>query len=191
MDGVDEADLAFVESENHGRGANAIAEETNPLEKVAIGYAGTGEDNFFAGSEVFGVVDAFGIVDAHFFEAFLVFRLGDDEAGKNLAVEAAEGSGGEDTFGSAARAHDHVNAGTDDGGGDSGGEVAVADQANTRAGFADVVDELFVRGRSRTMTTRSSTSRSRRLATERRLSATGASSSTAPLQAGPTMIFSI
>src|SRR6516165_8883710 len=117
-------------------------EDLAPGKKII--FACTGEDNCFAGSEVFGVVDAFGIVDAHFFEALLVFRLADDEAGKNLAVEAAEGSGGEDTFGSPARAHDHVNAGTDDGGGDSGGEVAVADQANTRAGFADVVDELFV-----------------------------------------------
>src|SRR6201987_130149 len=144
MDGSDEANLAFVEGKNHGRGADTFAEEAHALEKIAVRDAGAGEDDFFAGSEVVGIVDALGVIHAHFFQALLVFGLADDEACEDLAVKTAQSGGGEHTFGSAASAHNHVNAGANDGSGDAGGEVAVADQADARAGFPDVVDELLV-----------------------------------------------
>src|SRR5882672_3002274 len=39
-----------------------------------------------------------------------------------------------------------MNAGADDGCGNSGGEVAVADKADARSGFANVFDDFFVAG---------------------------------------------
>src|SRR5215469_7734485 len=144
MDGVDEADLSFVESENHGRCADAVAEETDAFQKIAVGDTGACEDDFFPGGEVFGIVDALRVGDAHFFEALLMLGLADDETRENLAVEAAQSGGGEDTFGSAARAHNHVDPCADDGSGDAGGEVAIADETDASAGFANVGDEFFV-----------------------------------------------
>src|SRR6185295_4821705 len=60
------------------------------------------------------------------------------------AAEAAHGGGGEDAFRRAADAHRGVDAGAADGGGDAGGEVAVGDQFDAGAGFADLRDEVVV-----------------------------------------------
>src|SRR5262249_9146777 len=47
-------------------------------------------------------------------------------------------------FGCAANSHDRVHAGSDDSGGDAGGKIAVADELDACARFANVSDELFV-----------------------------------------------
>src|SRR5579862_445313 len=72
--------------------------------------------------------------------------LGDHEPREDFAVQAAQGRGGEDAFGGTAGAHDGVDAGAENGGGDAGGEIAVADEADARSGGANIVDELFVAG---------------------------------------------
>src|SRR5271169_4787350 len=144
MHGFDEAYLALVQGENHGGSTNAFAEETDALEKIAVGDTGAGKDHFLAGSEVVSVVDAAGIFDTHFFEAGVMFRLADHQAREDLAVEAAQRRCGKHAFRRSARAHDHVHAGANDGGGDSSGEVAVPDEANAGSGLANLFDEFFV-----------------------------------------------
>ena len=99
---------------------------------------------FLPGARSCGFVDALGILDAHLRDAFVVLGFGDDEARENFAVEAAQRRGGENAFGRAARAHHGVNAGADDGGADAGGKVAIGDQADARAGGANIGDQFFM-----------------------------------------------
>ena len=146
MHGIDEAHLAFLEIHDQGMSAGAIAEETHAAEDIAVGDAGAGEDDLAAGSEIFGFVNALGVSDAHFGQAFLMFGLADHQARQHLAIEATQRRGGEHAFGGAACAHDSMNAGADDGRGDAGGKIAVADQADARAGGANIFDELLVAG---------------------------------------------
>ena len=40
---IDEAHLAVVEGQDHGRGAHAFAEETHAFEEIAVGYASAGK----------------------------------------------------------------------------------------------------------------------------------------------------
>ncbi len=54
MNGVDEADLALVESKNHGGGADTFAEEAHALQKLPSVTPVRGENHFRAGSEIFG-----------------------------------------------------------------------------------------------------------------------------------------
>src|SRR5690606_17493716 len=61
-------------------------------------------------------------------------------------AQAAQGGGGEHGLGSSADAHHRVDGGAAHGGGDSVGEVAVADQTDAGAGAADVLDQLAVAG---------------------------------------------
>jgi len=50
MHGFDETYLAFIEGENHGGSAHAFTEEAHALEQIAVGDAGAGEDDLFAGA---------------------------------------------------------------------------------------------------------------------------------------------
>src|SRR5208337_285242 len=109
-------------------------------------HTGAGEDHLLAGSQIFGGVNALWIFYAHAREAFVMLGFADDEAGENLAIEAAQRGGSKHSFRSAARAHDHVHAGAEDGGGNAGGEVAVTDEPDARASRADFLDEFFVAG---------------------------------------------
>src|SRR5208283_4991844 len=142
--GIDETHLALVERENHGRGADAFAEEAHAFQDVSVGDTGAGENDFFAGGEILGVIDALGVGDAHFCQALGILGFADDQACENLAVEAAQGRGGEHAFWGAAGAYQHVNAGADYGSGDARGQVAVANQADTRADLANLFDHFFV-----------------------------------------------
>src|ERR1700680_1806393 len=54
--GVDEAHLAFVQGDDQRVRADAFAEEANAAQQVPFGYACASENDFFAGSEVFGAI---------------------------------------------------------------------------------------------------------------------------------------
>ena len=97
-----------------------------------------------AGREILRAVDLLEVGDAHRAAALFVLGLADDEAREDLAVQAAHRGRGQHAFGRAAGAHHRVDAGADDGGGDAGRQVAVADQPDARAGRADVGDQLLV-----------------------------------------------
>ena len=68
----------------------------------------------------------------------------EDEAGLDLAAEAAQGGRREHALGRAADPHDGVDAGAGDGARDRRREVAVADQLDPGAGRADLGDERLV-----------------------------------------------
>ena len=52
MDGIDEAYLALFQIHDQRMGADAVAEEAHAAQKVAVRYAGAGEDDLAAGGEV-------------------------------------------------------------------------------------------------------------------------------------------
>src|SRR5207245_2120359 len=97
-----------------------------------------------AGGQVLRAVHLVEIGDPHAPEALAVRFLGEDEAGLDLAVEAAHGGGGQDAFGSAAGAHHRVDARAHHGRGDAGGKVAVADEPNACTGLPDIGNEPLV-----------------------------------------------
>ena len=70
--------------------------------------------------------------------------FGDHQARQNFSVQAAKRGCGKHAFGSAADAHHSVDSGADDGRGNAGGEVSVANQADARAGGANVRDQFFM-----------------------------------------------
>src|SRR5205085_8922437 len=62
----------------------------------------------------------------------------------HIAIQAADCGGSDHPFGRAARAHDRVHACADNSGRDTGGEIAVADQANACTSGANISNQLFV-----------------------------------------------
>ena len=96
------------------------------------------------GREILRAIDLLEVGDAHRAAALLVLGLADDEAREDLAVQAAHRGGRQHAFGRAARAHHGVDARPDHRRRDAGREIAVADQADARAGRADVRDQLLV-----------------------------------------------
>ena len=73
-----------------------------------------------------------------------VLGLRDDETREDFAVQAAHRRGRQHAFRRAAGTHHRVHAGSDDRRGDSSRQVAVANQADARAGLANFADQLFV-----------------------------------------------
>src|SRR5262245_23124997 len=73
-----------------------------------------------------------------------MLRLAHNQTSLNVAVETAHCRSRQYAFRGSAGTHHRVHAAADHRGGDSSGQVAVTNQANTRPGSADVVDELFV-----------------------------------------------
>src|ERR1700733_362310 len=144
MHGVNEPDLALIQSQDQRLRARAFAEEPDAAQQASFGDACAGEDDSLSGREVLGVVDAFRIFYAHLGETLVVLRFGNHETGEDLTVQAAQCGRGQDAFGSAAGAHDGVDACANDRRGTPGGQGAVADQADARAGGANLGDELFV-----------------------------------------------
>ena len=94
--------------------------------------------------EILRSVNPLEVGDPHRAAPLFVLGLVDDEAREDLAVQAAHRRRGQHALGRAARPHDRVHTGADDRRGDAGRQVAVADQADARAGGADVGDELLV-----------------------------------------------
>src|ERR1700683_1988002 len=142
--GVDEADLAVVVCKDQGMGPSAFAEEAHAAEQSAAGDASTRENNFISGREIFGGVDALSVFDAHLGEALVVLGLGRYQARENLAVQAAQSSGGENAFWRSTGAHDGVDAGANYCGADSGGEVAVGDEPDASASGSNPIDQFFM-----------------------------------------------
>ena len=121
--------------------------------------------------EILRRVDALEVGDPHRPAALLVLRLGDHEPREDLAVQAAHRRGREHAFGRAAGAHHRVHAGADDRGRDAGRQIAVAESAGCARRWRGCrAISCSCRGRSSTMTTRSSTSRPRHLAIALRFS---------------------
>ena len=102
-----------------------------------------------AGREILRAVDLLEVGDAHRAAALFVLGLADDEPREDLAVQAAHRRRGQHALRRAAGAHHGVDAGPDDRGRDAGRQIAVANQADARAGRADVGDQLLVARRDR------------------------------------------
>ena len=73
-----------------------------------------------------------------------MLRLADHQPRKNLSVQAAQRRGRQHAFRRATRAHHCVHARPDHRGGNSGREVAIANQPDPRARGAYLFNELFV-----------------------------------------------
>src|SRR5258706_8836032 len=144
MDTFDKPDLAGLQRQNYRRCSFAFAEETNVLQQCSLTYARGCEDQLLAGSQIFGFVDPVLVLDPHLSDAFFQFGLVDDQASLHVAVETTNGGCGDDTLGRSARSHNHVNAGSDDGGCNAGRKIPIADEFYARARLADVGDESFV-----------------------------------------------
>src|SRR5216684_3538384 len=169
MHRIDEAHLPVIQRQDHRTRSNAFPEEPHALQQVSIRHARACKNHFLAGRQILGVVNALRILYAHFCQPFGVLRLAHHQPRQNLPIQAAQGRRRQHALGRTARAHHRM-----------------------RAPAARMSAMIFsCRGRSNTTTTRSSTSRSSRFAMDFKLSATGASRSTAPLHDGPTTSFSM
>src|SRR4051794_16696107 len=144
MDRVDEPDAVRLQRHEQRRRADAAAEEADAAQEVAVGDASGAEDDVVAGGELGRVVNLVAVDVAHRLEAFLLPFFQRLEAALHASVQAAHRGGGEYALGRAAYAHRGVDAGPAHGGGDAGGEIAVGDQLDARARFADLRDEIVM-----------------------------------------------
>src|SRR6266478_9062713 len=144
VDALNESDLAGLQSQNHRGGPFPCSETADAFQQGAFGYTGGGKAQLLAGSKIFGFVDTVLVFDSHLANAFLQFGLVDDEASLHIAVEAADGGCSDDALGRSAGSHNGMNSRSDDGGSDSGRKIAIANQLDARARFANIGDELFV-----------------------------------------------
>ena len=181
----------WVRLHHERRRPNAVAEKANAFHERAVGDARRREDDVVAGSQILGPVDPLEVRDAHRAAPLFVLGRVDDETGVDLAAKTPHGRRREHALWRAPNPHHRVHAAADHGRGDAGRQVTVSDQANSRAGCANLLDQRSWRGRSRTMTTRSSIRRPSDCAIALRLKRTGASRSTTSRELGPTTSFSM
>src|SRR6476620_10872750 len=87
VDRVDETDLMWHGRHHESMGSRPVAEETDTPEEGSVRHSRRREDDALAGGEVFGVVDALDVGDAHALEPLAIGFLGQDELGLDLAVE--------------------------------------------------------------------------------------------------------
>src|SRR2546422_11291497 len=73
---------------------------SHPPEQVAVGNSGACKDDLLAWGQVLGVVDAFGVRNAHLGQTLFVFELANHQARQDLAVQAAQRRSGQYAFGS-------------------------------------------------------------------------------------------
>src|SRR6266496_3795123 len=92
VDAFHEAYLAGAQRHDYGRGSGAFAEEAYALHQRAIGDAGSSEDQLLSWRQVFRLVDAALVFDAHARQAFFLVRFY-HEASQHVPIEAADGSG--------------------------------------------------------------------------------------------------
>src|SRR5581483_11065773 len=121
-------------------------EEPYTLHERALGDSGSGKNQLLARREVLCGVDLVFVLDAHARNALFEFGLVHHKPSQHVAVEATDRCGCDHAFGRAAGAHHGVDPSADHGCRDAGRKIAITDQANTSAGGADVVDQLFVAG---------------------------------------------
>ena len=134
---------------HHDRlGLRAVAEEPDAVEEVALGDAGGGEHDV-ALRELLGAVDRVLGLDAHALGARALLVVAEPEPALELAADALERGRGDHALGRAAGAEQDVDAGVGVGRHDRAGDVAVADQADARAGLADLGDQVGCGDRGR------------------------------------------
>src|SRR5438132_11090016 len=144
MYGVDKAHLALLERQDQGVGAHALAKESHPPEQVAVGNSGACKDDLLAWGQVLGVIDAFGVCNAHLGQSLFVFGLGNHQSRLDLAVQAPQRRSGQYAFGSATSTHHGVDTSSNYRSRNARREVAIPTQPDARPGGSNVIDEFFV-----------------------------------------------
>src|SRR5260370_11021603 len=76
---IDEPYLPLIQRENHGAGAHTFPEKPHALQQVSVGHARARENHFLPGLQIFTIVNALGILYAHFCQPFRVLRLADHQ----------------------------------------------------------------------------------------------------------------
>ena len=146
MECFDPAHGAGARAHGDGVGEGAVLRELDAAQHVAVGDARGGEEDVAAG-ELGGVVDAFGVPDAHALGALPLLVGVENEPALHLAAHAAHGGGREHALGRGADADIHVDAGhIRVGRVDDAGHVAVGDETDGGAASADLLDQLRVAG---------------------------------------------
>src|SRR5262249_40789279 len=140
--GLDAADGARARTHDDGVRDRAAGDVANPLQERAARDPGGGHEDVLAGDQVVGREDAIDVV-AGVVEVLAFVVVAWPEAALHAATQALEGGRGDHAFGCAADAHEEVDAGALVGGRDGGSDVAVGDQHDPGAGFAEVGDELL------------------------------------------------
>src|ERR1035438_10169902 len=80
-------DPSSPESENHRRGPRAFAKEADAFQQCAFGYAGGGEDQLFARSQVFRFINLALVFNSHLPDALFQFRLVDHQPSLHVSVQ--------------------------------------------------------------------------------------------------------
>src|SRR3954471_24954288 len=143
MDAFDETNARGVQRHDHRGRTYAFTEEAYAAHDDTFGDTGGGKDDLLAGGEFFGGVDLVNVRDSHLVNAIDLVGLY-QQASLHVAVEAADGRGGDYTFRSTTGSHNGVDTSVKHSGGDASREIAVSDQTYAGTGLADVVDESFV-----------------------------------------------
>ena len=122
----------------------AVAEESYALQQVSRRDAAGREDNILARRQVGSPINLLRILDAHFFHPPLHRFVTNHQPPQHLAVEAAHGGGRDYAFRRPADSHHRVNARAPYSSGNPGRQVAIADQPDARAGFANGSDQTLM-----------------------------------------------
>src|ERR1700722_4898046 len=97
MNTFHETYLASSQGQNHGRCTRAFSKEAYAFHQRAVGNAGGGEDQLFARCEIFSLVDAIFVFDAHTGQTLVLVGF-HDEAAEHVSIEAANGGGSDHAF---------------------------------------------------------------------------------------------
>src|SRR5688500_1202990 len=141
---VDKTDPGRMRLHDERRRPRAVAEEADAAHQRAVGDTGRREHDPLGGREVLRLVNPLEVGDPHRPAPLFVLRLAHYEPREDFTVEAAHRRRGEHAFGGAAGPHYRVDTGADDRRRNAGGQVAVANQPDTRARGSDLFNQLLV-----------------------------------------------
>src|SRR5882724_5617602 len=156
MSGLDVANGMALRAHHHRVGFRATLEEPDPPQEVAGGHPGRREDDVPLGY-LLHLEDLLHVLDAHLLRALDLLLVPRGEPPLHVAAHASDGRRGDHALGSAADAHQHVDARLRKTGGDGRAHVAVADQLDARPVPRTSAMSFSWRGRLRMITVRSST----------------------------------
>src|SRR6266478_5252666 len=143
--GLQVPDGVALRAHDHRLGGRSALEEADALEEVAAGHPGRGEDHRPL-RHLLERVDLVRVGDPHLARALDLFLVAEGQPALHVAAAATHRGRGDHPFRRAADAHQDVDAGLHEAGGDRGGHVAVPDQLDPRAAGADLGDQLLVAG---------------------------------------------
>ena len=144
-------------ADHQAAGAGAVLLELNSVEQQTVGDAAASENNMFAGSQLFSLIDLVRVTDAHLSQASQVAFFGEvspllglsncrvvNQLTLEVAAEGTHGGSRNHAFRSSTDAHQAVGTSSGETTGNRSLDVTIGDGLNASTGGTDLSNQILV-----------------------------------------------